>query len=55
MNKEDVVHELVEALTEAKLQIEYLHEKFKATGSGNAVLAKIEAALALAALENEPA
>lgn len=35
-------HELLEALKEAKLQIEYLHQKFTATGSGNAVLAQIE-------------
>lgn len=39
---------LVEALKNAKLQIEYLHEKFKQTGSGNHVLAQIDAALALA-------
>lgn len=32
-------------LQEAKLQIEYLHEKFGETGSGNQVLAQIEAAL----------
>lgn len=32
-------------LREAKLQIEYLHDKFQTTGSGNAVLAKISAAL----------
>ena len=37
--------ELVEALEEAKLQIEYLHGKFKETGTGNAVLTKIEQAL----------
>ena len=34
-----------EALHEAKMQIEYLHDMFKATGSGNAVLAKIDTAL----------
>ncbi len=34
-----------EALAEAALQIQYLHTKFNATGSGNAVLAKINAAL----------
>ena len=33
------------ALKEAKLQIEYLHEKFGETGSGNAVLAKINRVL----------
>jgi hypothetical protein len=33
---------LVDALRDAKLQIEYLHRKFSATGSGNAVLASLE-------------
>lgn len=33
------------ALAEARLQIEYLHEKFGETGSGNAVLARITEAL----------
>lgn len=37
--------DLYEALQEAKLQIEYLNGKFTATGTGNAVLSKIEAAL----------
>ena len=37
---------LIEALREAKLQIEYLHSKFKETGSRNAVIAKIDLALA---------
>lgn len=37
--------ELYAALEEARLQIEYLHEKFSETGSGNNVLAKIDAAL----------
>ena len=32
-------------LAEARLQIEYLHEKFGETGSGNAVLARITEAL----------
>jgi hypothetical protein len=36
---------LVEALKEASLQIEYLHEKFQPTGSGNGLLARINAAL----------
>ena len=36
---------LVGLLAEAKLQIEYLHDKFKETGSGNAVLGKIDSAL----------
>ena len=39
------VARLEEALSEARLQIEYLHGKFKETGSGNAVLARIDSAL----------
>lgn len=39
---------LVEALKEAELQIQYLHEKFQATGTGATVLHKIRAALAAA-------
>jgi hypothetical protein len=39
---------LFEALLEAKLQIQYLHDKFSQTGSGNAILARIDAALAKA-------
>lgn len=35
--------EAKELLGEAALQIEYLHEKFGSTGSGEAVLAKIKA------------
>lgn len=34
--------EMLEALKEAKLQIEYLHEKFKETGTGNSTLSKID-------------
>jgi len=34
-----------EALEESSLQIEYLHGKFKQTGSGNAVLARIKQVL----------
>ena len=34
-----------EGLEEAELQIEYLHKKFKPTGSGNATLSKIKQAL----------
>lgn len=37
--------ELLEALIEAKIQIEYLHSKFKETGSGNMVLNMIENAI----------
>lgn len=36
---------LVEVLRECEIQIEYMHEKFKKTGSGNAVLAQISRAL----------
>lgn len=39
---------LVEALEEARIQITYLHGRFRPTGSGNKVLAQIDAALALA-------
>jgi hypothetical protein len=34
----DRIVDLEEALKIAKLQIEYLHDKFQPTGSGNAVL-----------------
>jgi hypothetical protein len=37
----DEIVELRAALAEAVLQIEYLHEKFRETGSGNAVVARI--------------
>lgn len=37
--------ELEELLAEARLQIEYLHDKFKETGSGNTVIARIRLAL----------
>lgn len=40
--------DLYEALSEARLQIAYLHEKFKETGTGNSVLSKIDAALSKA-------
>lgn len=36
---------LRDLLHEAKLQIEYLHGKFEATGSGNNVLSRIESTL----------
>lgn len=32
---------MLEAIREAKTQIEYLHEKFEPTGSGNSVLARL--------------
>lgn len=37
--------DLTDLLREAKLQIEYLHDKFQQTGSGNAVLARIDSML----------
>ncbi|MFK4647174.1 hypothetical protein ABIF96_005748 [Bradyrhizobium ottawaense] len=36
---------LVDRLKEARLQIEYMHSKFDETGTGNAVLARINATL----------
>ncbi len=42
----DRIAALEAVLGEARLQLEYLHEKFQPTGSGNAVLARINAALA---------
>jgi len=43
--KENNVPELIEALEEAKLQLEYLDEKFKATGTTSFALAKVNNAL----------
>jgi hypothetical protein len=40
------IKRLREVLGEARLQLEYMQEKFHPTGSGNAVLARINAALA---------
>jgi hypothetical protein len=37
---------LLEAAEEARLQIEYLHERFKITGSGNAVLVRLDSTIA---------
>ena len=37
--------EVCNLLHEARLQIEYLHAKFQPTGSGNSVLARIDAVL----------
>lgn len=37
---------LREALREAEIQIRYLHDRFKETGTGNAVIARIQALLA---------
>ena len=39
------VQELETVLREARLQIEYLQEKFQETGTGNALLARIESVL----------
>jgi hypothetical protein len=44
-NKMGHAEAMLIVLKEAKLQIEYLHGKFKATGSGNQVLAKIESVI----------
>lgn len=44
--KANMHDDLVDVLRECKTQIEYLHSKFKETGSGNAVLAKIEKLIA---------
>jgi hypothetical protein len=38
--------ELLAACTEALLQIQYLHNKFKPTGSGNNVISRLESAIA---------
>ena len=40
--------ELYDALSETALQIEYLHDKFSETGTGNAVLVRARIALAKA-------
>lgn len=37
--------QLVDTLADAKLQIEYLQEKFQETGTGNAVIARLERTL----------
>ena len=42
----DLADALAEASEEAKQQIKYLHGKFQETGTGNAVIARLEAALA---------
>jgi hypothetical protein len=40
--------DLLEACKEAVLQIEYLHAKFQATGSGEATVSRLRAAIAKA-------
>ena len=42
----DLADTLAEAAEEATQQIEYLHGKFQETGTGNAVIARLESALA---------
>ena len=42
----DLTDALAEASEEAKQQIKYLHGKFQETGTGNAVIARLESALA---------
>ena len=44
---------LLEALRNAVLQIEYLHEKFQETGSGNTIIARSRAAIAAATGETK--
>lgn len=44
-NMHDTIQTVTEILHEAKLQIEYLNEKFKETGSGNSLLSRIETTL----------
>lgn len=39
------IDELATMLGEARLQLEYLHEKFQPTGTSEAVLARIDAVL----------
>lgn len=46
-----MTQQLRDALKEARLQIEYLHDKFSVTGSGNAALTKIDAALSAPAAD----
>lgn len=43
--REEKVDALIEAARNAKLQIEYLHEKFNETGTGWQAITKIDAAL----------
>ena len=42
----DLADALAVAAEEAKQQIEYLHGKFQETGTGNAVIARLQSALA---------
>ena len=44
-NDEDLMKQARDALVEAELQIEYLHDRFEPTKSGHNVLAKIDMAL----------
>jgi hypothetical protein len=44
----EIAGDLLAPLKEAEVQIDYLHDKFGETGSGNAVLARIREAIAKA-------
>jgi len=46
-------YKILDLLDEARLQIEYLHSKFKETGSGNIVLYRIEEAIKQVEDDNE--
>lgn len=48
MTDKELIADLLAALEQAELQIVYLHERFKPTGSGNAVLAHIRDAISKA-------
>ena len=43
--QDDVISELKTVLTEARAQIDYLHNKFQKTGSGNQIIARIDRVL----------
>jgi hypothetical protein len=45
--------DMLEALEEALLQIEYRHQKFQATGTGEATMVRIRAAIAKAKGETD--
>lgn len=46
--RDELIRELVSVLEQSDLQIEYLHRKFKPTGTGNSVLSRIRTAVAKA-------
>ena len=43
--QDDIISELKTVLTEARAQIDYLHNKFQKTGSGNQIVARIDRVL----------